>query len=139
MSCRQIELFEKNTVIPGNKWSSSFAATGSFNISDTVSLYKLFIVLRHTDLYKYNNIWLNVGMQAPGDSMRYQRKELQLGNDANGWLGIGMNDIWEVCGPLTDEARRFIKPGTYQFSIKQIMRDEPLEHVLSAGMRLEKQ
>lgn len=138
-SCRQIDLFEKNTIIPSQKWKQGFAATGSFNVADTTSLYSIFIVLRHTDLYNYNNIWLNVGLQAPGDSMKYQRVDLQLGTDATGWHGTGMNDIWEVRKPINERPQRFLKSGTYHFSIQQIMRDDPLEHILSAGMRLERQ
>lgn len=137
-SCRQIEVFEKNTSIPGMEWKSSFAAEGSFEISDTSSAYNLSIVLRHTDAYAYNNIWLNVGLQAPGDTMYFQKVNLSLGSDAGGWEGVGMNDIWEVRKLLNGRPRRFIKPGEYRFRILQVMRDEPLKNVMSAGMRVEK-
>lgn len=136
--CRQVDLFEKNTAIPSYKWGYDFAAKGSFTITDTVSAYNIYIVLRHTDSYAYNNIWLRVGLQAPGDTMYYQKLELTLGSDAGGWEGSGMNDIWEVRKPLTDKPRRFIKPGNYNFSISQIMRDNPLPHIMSAGLRLQK-
>jgi gliding motility-associated lipoprotein GldH len=93
-------------------------------------------VLRHTDAYKYNNIWLNVGLQAPGDSMRYQKLNIELATDATGWEGSGMNDIWEVRKPL------FVEPlkhkGEYHFNITQIMRDNPLANVMSVGLRMEK-
>ena len=137
--CKQLDVFEKNTSIPNQEWSANFSADGSFKISDTLASYQLFIVLRHTDAYKYNNIWLNVGLQSPGDSMKFQKLNLQLGTDAQGWYGTGMNDIYEVRRPLTNKGMRFIQAGTYQFKIFQIMRDEPLLHVLSAGMRLEKE
>jgi gliding motility-associated lipoprotein GldH len=137
-SCNQIDVFEKNTTIPDYKWQSNFAAMGSFNISDTNAAYSLYIVLRHTDAYKYNNIWLNVGLQSPGDTMFAQKLNLSLGNDATGWEGSGMNDIWEVRKQLTAQPRRFRKPGLYQFNISQVMRDNPLLHVMSVGLRLEK-
>ncbi len=136
--CSQVELYEKNTAIPAYKWDYNFAAKGNFNITDTVSAYNIYIVLRHTDSYAYNNIWLQVGLQAPGDTMYYQKVELSLGSDAGGWEGTGMNDIWEVRKPLTDKPRRFKKPGNYNFSISQVMRDNPLPHVMSAGLRLQK-
>src|SRR5690606_21941752 len=119
-------------------WTSDFSADGSFEITDTVSKYQLFIVLRHTDAYRYNNIWLRVGLQTPGDSLRFQKVNLQLGTDATGWYGTGMNDIFEVRRPLTNKAMRFIHPGVYQFKIFHIMRDEPLAEVISVGMRLER-
>ena len=138
MSCRQIAVYEKNTPIPNYQWQGSFGATGSFTIEDTAAFYNVSIVLRHTDAYVYNNIWLNVGLQSPGDSMYFQKIDLLLGSDASGWEGSGMNDIWEVRKLLNGQARRFKKPGTYQFEILQLMRDEPLKHVMSAGLRVEK-
>lgn len=137
-ACRQIELYENNTAIPKFAWQSNFPAKGEFMITDTVSAYSIYIVLRHTDAYQYNNIWLNVGLQPPGDTMHFQRVNLKLGDDANGWEGTGMNDIWELRKLVNGEPRRFKKAGKYSFVITQIMRDNPLEHVISAGLRLEK-
>lgn len=137
-SCRQIDLYEKNTPIPNYEWKSSFAAEGSFNITDTISTYNIYVTLRHTDSYEYNNIWLQIGLKNPDDTMRFQRVDLSLGNDQNGWEGTGMNDIWDVRKKLNDQALQFKKPGIYNFEIKQIMRDNPLKNIMSAGMRIEK-
>jgi gliding motility-associated lipoprotein GldH len=137
-ACRQIDIFEKNTSIPQYAWSSGVAAEGTFNIKDTAAAYNLSIVLRHTDAYAYNNIWLNVGLQSPGDTMFYQKIDLSLGSDAGGWEGTGMNDIWEVRKLLNGRPRRFKKNGEYKFRILHIMRDEPLKNVMSAGLRVEK-
>ncbi len=136
-SCQQIDVFEKNTKIPGLKWQNNFPATGTFVIGDTTASYNLYLVLRHTDAYMYNNIWLNVGLQSPGDSLFFQKIDLSLGNDAAGWEGTGMNDIWEVRKPLAQN-RRFRKMGEYRFSIYHVMRDNPLLNIMSVGMRVEK-
>jgi gliding motility-associated lipoprotein GldH len=137
-SCKQIDIFEKNTVIPNYEWKSNFIISGSFTITDTISAYSIYLVLRHTDAYKYNNIWLNIGLQPPGDSLIKQKVDLKLGDDANGWEGNGMNDIWELRKLLNGEPRRFKKAGEYKFTIAQVMRDEPLLNVMSAGLRIEK-
>lgn len=137
-SCTRLDVFEKNTTIPGMKWNTNFIATGTVNISDTVSAYNIYIVMRHTDAYNYNNIWLNTGLQAPGDSMKFQKINLTLGNDASGWEGSGMNDIWEVRKLISGVPKRFIRSGLYNFSIQHIMRDDPLREVMSIGIRLEK-
>ncbi len=147
-SCKQVDVYEKNTPIPHFKWQQSFAATGSFIINDTSSLYDIYVVLRHQDSYKYNNIWLNVGLQPPGDSMFFRNIDLNLANDATGWEGTGMNDIWEVRKLINDlisgerefddKPRRISKQGEYKFRITQIMRDNPLPAVMSAGLRVQK-
>ncbi len=135
-SCTQLEAFEKNSSIPKYQWQSNFEATGSFTITDTTMPYKTFIVLRHTDAYRYNNIWLNVGIAEPGDTMVYRKADIPLGTDAAGWIGTGMNDIWEIRQLLM--VKKFNKTGTYKFAISQIMRDDPLPAVMSAGLRIEK-
>lgn len=137
-SCKQIDVFEKNTVIPNYEWKNDFSASGSFLIRDTTSAYNIYLVLRHTDAYKYNNIWLNIGLQPPGDSLIIQKVDLQLGDDANGWEGTGMNDIWEVRKLLNGQPRRFKQAGNYNFNISQIMRDNPLTNIMSVGIRIEK-
>ncbi len=134
-ACTQIELFEKNTPIPNIKWQNNFNATGTFNITDTTSLYNVYVVIRHTDAYQYNNIWLNVALQQSGDSVNMQKLNLSLGSDAQGWEGTGMNDIWEVRKLI---ARLPLKKSDYNFSIGQIMRENPLQHIMSVGLRLEK-
>jgi len=139
VSCTQLDTFEKNTSIPRYEWKGSFEVKGNFLIADTSSAYNTYIVMRHTDAYKYNNIWLNVGIQPPADSMHYQKIDLQLATDATGWVGSGMNDIWEIRQLLFNRPMKFKKSGSYNFTITQIMRDDPLPAVMSAGLRLEKQ
>ena len=138
ISCKQINLHESHAFIKDFNWQASQPALGKFSITDTNALYRVFIVLRHQDGYNYNNIWLNVGLQAPGDSMRYQKLEVPLGNDAKGWYGAGMNNIWEMRHQLTNGPQKFLKPGIYNYSIAHIMREDPLKNVMNVGMRIEK-
>lgn len=140
LSCRQIDVFEKDATVPQYKWDSKYKVTGTFNVSDTINHYNIYIVLRHKDSYLYNNIWLNVGLQGPGDTMYYQKVNLVLAaDDTNGWEGTGMNDIWEVRKVITGMPRRFIKNGQYNFSISQVMRDNPLMGIMNVGLRVTKE
>ena len=138
-SCREIDLYEKNISVLNMQWYNNYNAEGSFIITDTSSTYNILLVLRHTDAYFYNNIWLNVGLQAPGDTMlKFQKINISLGNDASGWEGVGMNDIWEVRKLISGTPKKFIKPGEYKFSIVQLMRDNPLLHIISVGISVQK-
>jgi gliding motility-associated lipoprotein GldH len=134
-ACKQMDLYEKSVNIPNLQWQNNFNAKGSFDIVDSTSIYKIFIVIRHTDAYDYNNIWLNVGLQPPGEANTFQKINVKLGSDATGWSGVGMNDIWEEKYFLT---RMPLKKGVYSFDISHIMRDNPLPHIMSVGIRVEK-
>ena len=137
-SCKQIDVFEKNTPIPKYRWQNNFKATGELAISDTSSFYNIYIVLRHTDAYKYNNIWLNVNVQSKTQTIINQKLDIALAADATGWEGIAMNDIWEVRKRITAIPFKFTKKDNYQYSLTQLMRDNPLLHVMSVGIRVEK-
>lgn len=137
-ACTQLDVFEKNKPIPNNQWQYNFQPVFDFVIKDTTASYNVLIVLRHTDAYRYNNIWLNVGTQSPKDSMRYQKFELQLGTDAQGWEGTGMDDIWELRKLITNGPVKFNKAGNYHFSVAHIMRENPLPNVMDVGIRVEK-
>lgn len=137
ISCTHIDLFEQNFTIPKYEWRGNFAITGNFIITDTIPFYHIYLVIRHTDAYRYNNLWLNVGIQAPGESMQLHKMDIQLGDDASGWKGIGLNDIWEVRESIYKFPKN-LKAGFYTFKILQIMRDNPLENIMSIGLRVEK-
>ena len=137
-SCAKIDLFEKQVKIPSQEWFYTNTPVFTFEISDTASLYNLYIILRHTDAYSYTNIWLRLGSKAPGDTMHFQNINLSLANDAHGWEGTGIDDIFEVRKNITPGPVSFKKPGIYTFSISQIMRENPLKNILNVGLRVEK-
>ena len=137
-ACAKLDVYEKNVSIPKYEWSYSYKPNFDFTITDTVSSYQVYIVLRHTDAYRYNNIWLNLGTKFPGDSIHYQRFELQLGSDAGGWEGTGMDDIWEVRKPVTRGPVKFNKAGNYTFMLEQVMRENPLPNIMNAGIRVQR-
>ncbi len=140
-SCTTVDLYEKSVAIPGHSWKSSFQPSFSFVIKDTSSSYKLFIVLRHTDKYNFNNIYINLHVQRPGmDTMMAEKYDLTLATNEKGWLGSGMDDIYEHRISLTPDNQPvyFRKPGNYTFTLEQIMREDPLNHVLDVGLRIEK-
>ena len=137
-ACTKLDEFEKNSIIPQNQWLYTFKPSFDFEIKDTTASYNLYVVLRHTDAYRYNNIWLNIGTQSPGDSTRYQKFELRLGSDTKGWEGTGMDDIWELRKLITNGPVKFNKAGNYKFSVAHIMRENPLPNILSVGIRVEK-
>lgn len=134
------DVFEKDVVIPRQQWESSFKPRIDFVIQDqdTSTLYNIYVVLRHGDAYNYNNLWLKGTVLGPGDSVaKSMRYDLTLATNEKGWLGTGMDDIYEH-RILIQPNTKFKKSGTYSFILEQIMREDPLKHVMNAGIRVEK-
>jgi gliding motility-associated lipoprotein GldH len=131
-SCTTIDL-----AIPGHEWKSSFKPSFDFTIKDTASPYRLFLVLRHNEKYNFNNIYVNVYVKGPGqDTVQKIQQDLVLATNEKGWLGTGMDDIYDHRIQLGPD--QSLKAGNYTFTIEQIMREDPLENVLNVGLRIEK-
>lgn len=139
-SCQHIDLYEKNLPIPGHQWQSSFKPEFEFTITDTAATYQLYIVLRHTEKYNWNNMWVNMEAQMPGGARQLFKLELPLATNEKGWLGSAMDDIYEHRVPLIldPEKFNFNKSGSYKFAVQHIMREDPLQHVMNIGLRVEK-
>lgn len=136
-SCKQANLYERIQNVPKAEWSSDFKPSFSFDIQDTAAFYNLYVTIRHTNTYPFNNIWLMANLQLPGDSSKEQKLDLTLaGTDK--WLGIGMDDIYEHRIPLTTRPIQFKRSGTAVFSLQNIMRQDPLPGVMQVGFRIEK-
>lgn len=136
--CTSNGAFEKNEQIPNHEWNYSQQPELNFTITDTSGVYNVLITLRHTDAYAYKNLWLFVSTKQPGDSsFRKERFELNLQDAEGRWIGSGMNDIHELRYPLFTDIR-FTKQGNYTIRLQQTMRDNPLQHIMNAGIRIEK-
>ncbi len=137
-SCIQTGLFEKHVTLPGHAWSSNNKPEITFDITDTTSAYHIFFVVRHTDAFSYNNLWVVVRSKSPGDSaFSAQQFDLPLASQ-NKWTGTGMDDIFEHRILLFKRPVKFSRPGQYRFILEHVMRENPLREVMNVGIRLEK-
>ena len=131
-------VFEKNMPFDNHEWPSSLKPDIVFEISDTVSLYNIYIVLRHTDAYHFNNIYVRATVREPGEEKgRSGDYDLQLATNGKGWIGTAMDDIYDA-RLLVQPKTRFRKSGIYHITLEQLMREDPLKNVLSAGLRVER-
>ena len=135
-SCNTIDVYEKTTPVPHHEWSSRNRLNFTFNATDSLAYYNVYLVLRHTESYHFNNIWIDFSSAFTGQKPQIQRLNVTLA-DANGWLGAAMDDIIEQRILLFKNPTR-LPAGTYTFSLQQVMREDPLENVLNAGVRVEK-
>jgi gliding motility-associated lipoprotein GldH len=138
--CDTIDLYDRAVGISGHAWRSSEKPVFRFNIKDTTVPYQLYVLLRHSSRYNYNNLWINLHTVAPDGSTNTAQYELPLAASEKGWLGTGMEDIYEHRIALTpvNQDFRFSRAGTYTFTIEHIMRENPLQEVYNVGLRVEK-
>lgn len=136
-ACQTKQLYEQNTIYPTHQWASKQVNEYSFEITDTAAMYNVFFVIRHHNAYHYKNIWIQLNTIAPDKTVTKQSVNLNLADDAKGWLGTGMGDIYDQRIPVNSTPVHFAK-GLYKFGLSHTMREDPLENVLSTGIRVEK-
>lgn len=134
-SCNTLDVYEKTTFFKKHEWSNNQPLQFSFEITDTNTLYNLFFVLRHEDAYKYNNIWVDINMQSPDTTILVKRNFILSDNEK--WLGNAMSDIIEHRIKFSSVPAK-LKKGKYIFTLKQIMREDPLPFILNTGIRVER-
>jgi len=137
VGCRQLNVFEQLHPFPNHEWASADSCIFRFRITDTAARYHIYAILRHEDAYHFNNIWMEVGTQPPRDTLKKQTVMLTLGDNTKGWLGVGMDDVFDQRIRITRNPIPLVA-GEYTFTLKQIMREDPLQNVLQAGIRVEK-
>lgn len=136
-SCQSNGVFEKVTFFQKHEWDVKNQPEFQFAVSDTIASYHIYAVIRHEDAYRYNNLWVHFYTQSPGDSVRKQLLNLRLADNRRGWLGTGMDDVFDHRIRLT-QAPIKLKSGIYNFRLQQAMRENPLPYILNAGIRVEK-
>lgn len=136
-ACNTLDVYEKMHTFSRQEWSSKEKPAFTFTITDTSSAYDIYVVFRHTDAYHFKNIWLNVSTIAPKDTMKTQLINVPLADNKKGWLGSGMDDVFDHRARITSAPIK-LKQGNYTFILQQDMREEPLQFVLNAGIRVEK-
>jgi gliding motility-associated lipoprotein GldH len=136
-ACQTIPLSEQNTIHPDHQWHSAKPEKYLFNITDTNQLYKIIFVIRHHNAYHYKNIWIELSHSSAYEQAKIATFNLNLANDQKGWLGTGMDDIYDQRIPLYAKPIK-LKYGMHSFTIKHTMREDPLQNILSTGIRIEK-
>jgi len=134
--CKQIDIYEKTVPFPRHEWAAANKPAFEFTITDTAALYNVFVVLRHGDAYHFNNLWIDITTIPPGDTAQTIRANLKLGDNQR-WLGNAIDDIVEHRILINNNPLKF-KAGNYKFILQQVMREDPLQYILNAGIRVEK-
>lgn len=81
-----------------------------------------------------------MSVKTPGDSIvKKARVHIVLAEPSGKWLGRGMGEIYEQRMKFSlGDSITFRKPGTYEVSLEQNMRINPLPDILNVGLRVEK-
>ncbi len=136
-ACDRNKVYEEYIEIDNNIWDNENIVNFKFNIEDTTQLYNIYINVRHSGTYQFNNLWMFVKSSAPNGETRTDTVECIFVNAENQWIGEGLGGIWDVRIPWKKNVR-FTPKGEYQVSFEQAMRIDKLPNIMDVGLRVEK-
>ncbi|MCH4552056.1 gliding motility lipoprotein GldH [Aestuariibaculum lutulentum] len=142
VSCDSNRVFDEYKSVP-NKWHKDSIVSFDITPPDSTKAYNLFVNLRNTNAYKYNNLFLIVEMVFPHGKTIKDTLEYRMADPTGKLLGTGVTDtkenkLWYKEGVVFKEA------GNYKVNIQQAMRENgkvngvvELEGITDVGFRIE--
>lgn len=128
-ACSSDKVYTGFQPIDENGWTKNDTAVFDFTIADTTCTYDIYLYVRHTDAYSYQNMWLFIN---DNDTM-----EFYLADRRGRWLGNHAGRLYEM-PVIFFEDYSFEKAGNYSFRIVHGMRDTALEGVHDIGLTIQK-
>ena len=143
VSCDSNRVYDVYKSVP-NAWHKDSITSFKIYPPDSINPYNLFVNLRNTNTYKYNNLFLIVEMIFPHGKTITDTLEYRMADPSGKLLGTGLTDIkenklWYKEGVIFNES------GEYTVNIQHAMRENgkvngvvELEGVTDIGFRIEK-
>lgn len=144
-ACNQNYEFDKYQAI-GNTWNKNQSIQFNFLAPDSIHNYNLFINLRNTKDYRYNNLFLIAELNYPNGKIVIDTLEYQMAKPNGEFLGTGFSDLKEnkLWYKGYKERFTFEELGEYKLILKQAMRRngdvegiKELEGITDIGFRIE--
>ncbi len=142
-SCDSKAVFDEYKSVT-TAWNKEDVVSFKINAPDSINTYDLYVNIRNTNTYKYNNLYLIVELNFPHGKTLKDTLEYRMTEKNGEWLGTGLasvkeNKLWYKKGVVFNE------DGIYNISIQHAMRENGevngivnLEGITDVGFRIEK-
>ncbi|KAA6440191.1 gliding motility lipoprotein GldH [Dyadobacter flavalbus] len=137
--CNENVVYKAHENIEDGLWYINNKPSFKVEITDTVSTYNMYYVLRNAFQYPYYNLYLTRNVIGPDNKqISNTLEEVYLSNEVSGKpYGHGLGDLFDHKIPF-QKNYRFKKAGIYTFTLSQSMRQNPLPFIMSVGICVEK-
>ena len=125
VSCQNENKKEVYHSFNNNTWNTDSIVSFELDNIDTTSSHDLYLMVRHTTNFKFQNLFLFTNFENQQDSL-----ELFLSEKSGRWLGEGFGEIKEL-KIMIKENVNFKENQGQIFSVEQAMRYEDLEKIIN--------
>ena len=135
-SCNQNTFYQKTDAFPNETWNVDTTLIYPFTILDSLQFYNIYVDVRNSINYPYQNLYLFFTTQFP-DGSRFTDTLNCILCDAYGqWTGRGSGKIKANRFTLKSKVR-FQQKGDYIFLAQQAMREDDLKGITDFGITLQ--
>lgn len=142
VSCESNTVFSDSQAMDGH-WGADEVVQFKLPQLDSLKKYNLFLNIRNTNEYRYNNLFLIVNMTFPHGKTFTDTLEYRMANPDGSWMGQGIGNIKEN-KLWYKENVQFFEDGIYTVDIAQAMRNNgdvegvtKLEGITDVGFSIE--
>lgn len=142
VSCESDMVFSETKAMDGY-WGQDEVVEFQLPQLDSLRNYNLFVNIRNTNEYKYNNIFLIVSINFPYGKTVTDTLEYRMANPDGSWMGQGVGNVKEN-KLWYKENVRFFEDGNYNVTIEQAMRNNgavegvlKLDGITDVGLSIE--
>lgn len=122
VSCQPNNVVYNQTTALDGYWGENEILEFTLPQMDSIKKYDLFLNIRNTNDYKFNNMFLIVSMNFPHGKTITDTLEYRMANPDGTWMGYGIGNIKEN-KLWYKEGVQFIEEGNYTINIGQAMRN----------------
>ena len=142
VSCDSNRIFDEYKSV-SYEWQKEEIIEFDFTPTDSLRNYNLFINLRNTSSYKFNNVFLIAKIDFPNGKSEIDTLEYKMAKPNGEFLGSGFTDVKEN-KLVYKENFVFKESGTYKIKFQHAMRENgrvngvrALQGVTDIGFRIE--
>ncbi len=135
-SCGKSYTHEQVLDVPDTGWAYQDSLLATFDIADTAAIYDLHLLLEHGEDFPHQNFYVRIVTRFPDGQALSENLSLELANPSGMWLGECSSGGCQIDIPIQTGAY-FSQPGSYQISIAQFSRNNPLLGVRRVTFALE--
>lgn len=136
-SCTEERYFEDNHDFDNRIWTMDETAEFNFEIDSLELPYQIKLNIRNTIDYPYRNLYIQYRLQDSTSLIEENLVNVNLFEAKSGQpYGTHQSDIYSHQLVLQDSVF-FNEKGNYKIELKQYMRENELEGIVSSGIRIE--
>jgi len=125
VSCQNENKKEVYHSFNNNTWNTDSIVSFELDNIDTTSSHDLYLMVRHTTNFKFQNLFLFTNFENKQDTL-----ELFLSEKSGRWVGKGFGEIKELKIRIKENVN-FKENQDQIFSVEQAMRHEDLEKIIN--------